>query len=327
MSGTKSLAGLVAVLGAALAQWAAPAQAWETRFPGNAPVEITVLTPAGSSADLTARVFAGALARQLGAAVLVANRPGAGGALGYRHVAAQKPDGHSLVWMSGSIFTAHHMGLLALDYGAFEPLARVLVESLLVAVRSGSPWRTLEELIADAASRPGDITVGHAGRGSEMHLSSLALFRSAGVEVMDVPFPLSQVVALLRGGHVDAVVEPPAALSGPARTGSVRLLASLAPRRDPAMLDIPTAQEQGYKVSVSAWRGVAAPKRTPVGVTAALEAAIRSSVQDPAFGRALARLGVQPAFMSSLEFAALIEREHGELARLVERVGLAGQLR
>src|ERR1700676_118233 len=90
-------------------------------------IEITVLFPAGSSADVTARLLADGMSRQLGTRVIVVNRPGGGGAIGYRYVAGQRPDGHSLVWNSNSISTTHHMGLLQLDYEAFVPVAQVLV--------------------------------------------------------------------------------------------------------------------------------------------------------------------------------------------------------
>ena len=120
----------VAVIGsAALVALAAPARAQDVPFPQKGPIEITVLFPAGSSADVTARLLAEGMAKQLGANVIVVNRPGAGGAIGYRHVAAQKPDGYSVVWNSNSISTTYHSGQLAFDYQAFDPVARVLVES------------------------------------------------------------------------------------------------------------------------------------------------------------------------------------------------------
>src|SRR5216683_439791 len=105
---------------------AATVQAQEPPFPQKSVIEITVLFPAGSSADVTARLLADGMGRQLGANVIVLNRPGAGGAIGYRYVARQKPDGYSLVWNSNSISTTYHSGLLPFDYQAFDAVARVL---------------------------------------------------------------------------------------------------------------------------------------------------------------------------------------------------------
>src|SRR6266704_1513595 len=113
---------------------AAPSRAQEAPFPQKGAIEITVLFPAGSSADVTARLLADGMARELGTTVIVMNRPGAGGAIGYKHVAGQKPDGAALVWSSNSISTTYHSGQSPLDYTAFDPVARVLVEAPVVAV-------------------------------------------------------------------------------------------------------------------------------------------------------------------------------------------------
>ena len=164
------------------------AHAQEPPFPQRGNVEITVLFPAGTSADVTARLLAEGISRHLGQTVLVVNRPGAGGAIGYKYVASQKPDGYSLVWNSNSISTTYHSGQLAFDYRAFDPVARVLVESPVVAVRGDAKWKSLGDLMADAKARPGIITVGNSGIGSHTHISSVALFHAAGVTIVDVPY-------------------------------------------------------------------------------------------------------------------------------------------
>jgi tripartite-type tricarboxylate transporter receptor subunit TctC len=300
----------------------APASAQEPAFPGKGPIEITVLFPAGSSADVTARLLADGMARELRAQVLVVNRPGAGGAIGYRHVAGQKPDGYALVWNSNSISTTYHSGQLPFDYHAFDAVARVLVEAPVIAVRADSRWRTLADLVADAKARPKAISVGNSGAGSHTHISSVALFKAAGAEVIDVPFPAAQTVPSLLGGHVDVLVQLPAALSNHVSNGSVRLLAALTPARDPALPGVPTAREQGFDVALEAWRGIAVPAGTPRPVIARLESAIRSVAGSPEFAQASAKLGVTPAFMPAGEFAALIAREDTTLARLMEIIGL-----
>src|SRR5713226_288032 len=307
---------------AMLSGLAAPSMAQEAPFPQKGAIEITVLFPAGSSADVTARLLADGMSKQLGAKVIVVNRPGAGGAIGYKHVAAQKPDGYSLVWNSNSVSTTYHSGMMPFDYHAFDAVARVLVESPVVAVRGDSKWKTLAELIAEAKSRPKQVTVGNSGIGSHTHISSVALFKAAGAEAIDVPFGAAQVVPSLLGGQVDAVVQLPAALSGYVKTGQVRLLAALTSARDPALLDVPTAREQGINVSLEAWRGIAVPKGTPKAAVAALEGAIRRTAESADFAQASERLGVRPAFMPAEEFGNLIAREDTELARIMELIGL-----
>src|SRR2546426_5858822 len=140
-------------------------------FPQKGPLEITVLFPAGTSADVTARMLAEGMSKVLGQRVLVVNRPGAGGAIGYRYVASQKPDGYSLVWNSNSISTTYHSGQLAFDYQSFDAVARVLAESPIVVVRGDAKWKTLPEFIADAKARPKGITVGNSGIGSHTHIA------------------------------------------------------------------------------------------------------------------------------------------------------------
>src|SRR5260221_13335013 len=156
------------------------AQAQE--YPQPPRMEITRLFPAGTSADVTARMLADGMSRQLGQRVLVVNRPGAGGAIGYKHVAGQKADGYAMVWNSNSISTTYHSGQLPFDYQAFDAVARVLVESPVLAVRADSKWKTLNDLIADAKSRPTAISVRHSGIGSHTHPCLAALLHAPGAE-------------------------------------------------------------------------------------------------------------------------------------------------
>jgi len=306
-----------------LCGWIAfPTFGQEPAFPQRGPLEITVLFPAGSSADVTARMLADGMTKYLGQRVLVVNRPGAGGAIGYKHVAAQKPDGYSLVWNSNSISTTFHSGQLDFDYQRFDAVARVLAESVVVAVRADAPWRTLSDLIADAKAKPKEISVGHSGVGSHTHLSAATLFRASGVEVNEVPFAAAQVVPSVLGGHVNAVVQFPAALAAPLKQGQLRLLVALTQSRDPAWPQVPTARELGLDVALDAWRGIAVPRGTPRQVVSALETAIRTTVGSAEFIKAAENVNVRPAFLPAGEFSALIAKEDADLSRLMQTIGL-----
>jgi tripartite-type tricarboxylate transporter receptor subunit TctC len=293
---------MTAALRAVMLAWCLPLcgqlAAQEAPFPGKGPVEITV---PGSVADAVARVLAEGMARQLGVQVLVVNRPGAGGAIGYKHVASQRPDGHAVVWISDSISTSFHSGQLGFDYHAFDPVARVLVEPTLLAVRADAKWRSLGEFVADAKARPGRISVANSGTGSHSHIASVAQFRAAKVPVEDVPHGAAQVLPSLLSGHVDAAVQPPGILSSHVKSGAVRVLAALSPE---------------------AWRGIAVPHGTPIGAVAVLESAIRRTVESPEFARASEKYAVRPAFLASPEFGELIARDDAELARLMQLIGL-----
>jgi len=306
------LAGL-AVVPAALAQDA---------FPGARPIEFVVLFPAGSSADVTARVLAEGMSRQLGTQIVVVNRPGGGGAVGYKYAVQQAPDGHHLVWSSNAISTTYHTGMLPFDYKSFLPVARVQIETPLLFVKSEAPWKALGDMLRQAKAKPGTLTVGNSGFGSHTHLSSVWLFKASGFQVVDVPFNAAQVVPSLLGGHVDAVVQLPGALAGHLKAGTVRALVAMSGARDPFFPDVPTAREQGMNLSAELWRGVAVPKGTPPRIIARLEDAIRKTVASPEFTRATEKLLVAPAFLAAAEFGKMIATEDAEIGRTVKALGI-----
>jgi len=308
-------------LAAALCIAAAPASAQEA-FPGARPIEFVVLFPAGSSADVTARVLAEGMGRQLGTQIVVVNRPGGGGAVGYKYAVQQAADGHHLVWNSNSISTTFHTGMLPFDYKSFVPVARVQVETPLLFVRGEAPWKSLRDLVQHAKANPGKLNIGNSGTGSHTHLSAVWLFRGAGAQVVDVPFGAAQVVPSLLGGHVDAVVQLPGALAGLVKAGSARALVALSAARDRFFPDVPTAREQGMDVVAELWRGVAVPRGTPPRVVARLEDAIRKTVASPEFVQSTAKLLVAPAFLPGAEFGKLIAKEDAEIAQAVKTLGL-----
>ncbi len=300
----------------------APSSHAQDPYPKRTNLEMTVLFPAGSSADVTARLLSQGMSKLLGANVIVVNRPGAGGAIGYKYVAGRNADGYALVWNSNSVSTAFHSGQMNIDYRAFDPVARVLIESPLIAVRAAAKWKTFQELVADMKAQPGKITVANSGIGSHTHITSVALFKSAGAEGNDVPYAAAQVVPALMGGHVDVLVLLPGAIAGQLKAGAVRILTVVSAQRDALLPDVPTAQELGHRVAIDAWRGIAVPKGTPKAVIAMLENAIRQTVHSAEFTSASEKLYVKPAFMPAAEFGALMAKEDAELAKLMQVIGL-----
>jgi len=314
-----SIVRLIAVLAGLGALSPAPAQ---QTYPAARPIEFVVLFPAGTSADVTARVLAEGIGKRLGTQIVVVNRPGGGGAVGYKYAVSQAPDGHHLVWNSNSISTTYHTGTLAFDYKSFVPVARVQIETPFLFVRSDAAWKSARDVVQYAKANPGKLTVGNSGFGSHTHLSSVWLFRAAGAQITDVPFAAAQVVPSLLGGHVDAVVQLPGALAGHVQAGTVRTLVALSDKRDRLFPDVPTAREVGWSAVAELWRGVVVPKGTPPRVVAKLEDVIRQTVLDPEYARAAARLYATPAFMPAAEFGRLIAQEDAEIAKAVAALGL-----
>ncbi len=152
----------------------------------------------------------------------------------------------------------------------------------------------------------------------------MSLFEAAGVKALDVPFGAAQVMPALMGGHIDAVVQLPAAVAANVAGGTLRVLAVLGAARDPLFPDAPTAAEAGVKMApMDLWRGVAAPKGTPPAVIARLAAAVQAAIERPEFVSAGRKFGFVPAYLPAAEFGSLIAREDQFLARQMQALGLA----
>lgn len=309
-----------AVASAALMMVSAAAVAQQ--FPAGKPIEMTVMFGAGSAADVTARELAKGMEKALGVPVTVVNRTGGGGAIGYSYVQQQKPDGYSIIWNSNSISTTYHLGTTSFDYKAFDAVARVSVETPVLAVRNDAPWKTLKELINFAKANPGKVRIGNSGSGSHTHFVAQALFKSNDATITNVPFTEGQAVVNLLGSRIEGVIQLPAAVIGQVKSGDLRVLAALGEKRDPVFPDIPTAKELGYPVALDMWRGIAVPTGTPKPVVAKLQDAIRQSVDSQSFKDAGKTIGFVPAYLSAQDFAKLIANDDVRLAQLMDELGL-----
>lgn len=316
--GALMLAGASACAGA---QTAAPSAAEIAAYPAK-PVELIVQFPAGSSADVVARVLAENMSKTLGKNVIVVNRPGAGGALAYKYVQSQRPDGYTLVFNSNSVSTTFHSGLMPFDYKAFDPIARVTIETPVIAVRKDSPWNNLRDMLAHAEKNPGAIKLGNSGTGSHTHITAVAFFAGQKADVLHVPFAAAQVVPSLLGAHIDALVQLPGALAPHVRAGTVKILGAMSTGRDPAFPSVPTAMEQGYAFQAEMWRGVAAPRGTPAPILAKLEAAVQAAVTSADFKSHGERSGFLPAFQPGRDFMHTIASDDKLLAELMTKTGL-----
>ncbi|HYF18667.1 MAG TPA: tripartite tricarboxylate transporter substrate binding protein [Ramlibacter sp.] len=282
-------------------------------------IELVVPFVAGQAPDAVARGLAEGMSKLLNQTVVVVNKPGAGGAIGYKHVRGQRPDGSSLVLSSNSISTGFHGGMMDFDYTGFDNIARVTLEYPVLAVRADVPLKDLKEVVAYCRQNPGKLRIGSTSIGSHMHLTSLAFFGDQQVEVTHVPFATSGHVNSLLGGHIDGVVTLPGSISAQVKAGQIRVLGALASSREPVFGDVPTATEQGIKFQSDLWRGIAAPKGTPRDVLARLEDSIRRTVTSPEFKQLGDRVGFQPAFMDSASFTKMVAQEDQVIAALMKK--------
>jgi tripartite-type tricarboxylate transporter receptor subunit TctC len=303
---------------------AMPPGARAAEFPAK-PVELTVLFGAGSGADLLARKLAEAAAKDLGKPILVVNRTGAGGAIGYNYVRQQPPDGYSLVWSSNSVSTTFHAGNMDFDYAAFGGVAEVTTEPVSLAVKADAPWKTIQELVAHARAHPGAVRVGNSGKASFTHLTGVALENKAGVKLTHVPFGQGLAVAALLGDKIEASIQLPAEIAAQVRSQQVRILAVTGEKRLAAPLDAPTFESAGIDLSLSLWRGVAAPRGTPEAAIERLWRAFKAGAESPEFKEFAAQMGATVELRGPKDFDRFMAQEDKELAALMEQIGMKKQ--
>lgn len=266
-------------------------------FPSK-PIRIVVPFGPGGIADLTVRAIASKLGENLHQAVVVENKPGAGGVVAGDLVAKSEADGHVLLLMSNA--TAVSAGLFqSLPFDAqkdFAPVVTLGVFDIAVLTAANSRFNSIKDLLAYARSNPGKLNVGTINVGSTQHLAAELLKTSAGVDFQVVPFNGSPaVLTALRGAQVDAAVEILGPMLPQISAKAVRPLAVMGKRRATALPDVPTLAESGVRdFDAASWNALAAPARTPPQVIATLNREVNKALADPAVRRQLAELNVTP---------------------------------
>jgi tripartite-type tricarboxylate transporter receptor subunit TctC len=299
----------------------APLGAARAEFPEK-PVEMTVLF--GSTAQTIAQVLSSEMSKALGKPVVPVMRPGGGGAVGYNQVSSAPADGYSIVWNSNSVSTAHYGGNMKLTYKNFAPIARISVESLCVAVKADSPWKTLKDIAASVKKSGEKLKVGTAAQGSFTHVTAAAIFGELGIadKVIYVPYDGGKAPTELIAGRIDVAVQFPGQFVSHVKAGNARMIAMTGDERVEQYKDVPTAKEQGVDVELSMWRGLAAPAGTPPAVIKKLEEAAKKATESPAFKAALANLSADIRFLPADKFGALIAKDDGRLSKVMDQLGI-----
>ena len=178
---------VLALLPAAAALVAGPAAAQARDFP-NKPIELVVPFQPGGGTDALARAFADATRKHTTQSVIIVNKPGASGAIGWQDVINAKPDGYRLAVVTVEVTTLPHMGLAKFSYEDLTPIARLNADQAAITVRADAPWNTIEEFLAAAKKDSGKISMGNAGNGSIWHLAAAALEDKTGTKFNHTPF-------------------------------------------------------------------------------------------------------------------------------------------
>ncbi len=300
--------------------------AGQESFPSH-PVTLIVPFPPGGVADIVGRPVADAMGRSLNVPVVVENKPGAGGGIGMGFVAKSKPDGYTLLLALSSISILPEADKVIgrapmYQLNQFAPIARFTADPTVLAVRAESPWKTLQEFIADARARPGAISYGSSGNYGTMHMPMEMFAASAGVKLLHVPYTGAgpAVIALL-GGNIDAVASGPSTVIQHVKAGKLRVLASWGERRLASLPDIPTLTEVGLNVVFFQWAALFAPAGTPEPVLVRLRDAARAAAADARFVAAMATVETPIQYLDAPELALFWEADAQKLGEAVRRVG------
>jgi len=249
------------------------------------PLRMVVPYAAGGPTDTFARALAESWARQLGVAVLVDNRSGAGTVVGTEVVAKAVPDGYTML-MTTVAHAANQRIYAKLPYRTVEDFAAVGLAArapLVVLVNKSVPAATLPDFIAYLRTRPGKVNYGSAGVGSAPHLAAELLNHMAGTYAVHVPYRGSApALADLIGGHVEFMLDSTASGLAQVRSGSVRLLATSMRRRLPQTPDTPAVAEAVPGYEAYTWNGMFVPAATPAPVIRKLSDSLGRALQDPA---------------------------------------------
>ena len=271
-------------------------------FP-NRTVQLMVAYPPGGSTDVGARVVASIAEKILGKPMVVVNKAGAGGQVGWTDMARQKPDGY-------------YIGYLNLP-----ATNTVVLDPGLVWVRGDSPYKTLKDLVDAAKKAPNTIRTATTGILSDDHLAILMLEEAAPGAVFRIVHLEGGAAQLkeIMGGHVDVAFDNVGSVAPRVRSGELRGLAVMDPQRSKFVPDVPTTKEAGYPSVISnSTRGIAAPRGTPQPVLKKLEAALRKAMEDPEHVQKMEAAGLAVKIMVGEEYARYYRETHAQAKKYTE---------
>ena len=283
--------------------------------------------PAGGPASIVAQAIAEKLREPLGHAVIVDNKPGAGGNLGTDLVAKAPPDGHTLLLGTNGPLVINVSLYKSLPFDPlkdFEPITQVAQIPLVLLVHPSVPANNVRELIALAKANPGKLGYASSGSGSGGHLSGALLASMAGIDIQHIPYKgVAPATTDLLGGHVQMMFGGLLAALPHIKSGKVKALGVVTPKRAALGPDIPTIAEQGLPgYEIVSWYGILAPAGTPKPVVTRLHAEIMKILQMPDVREQLfVKGGLEYVGSTPEEFAATLRREIPEYARVVKVSG------
>ena len=290
-------------------------------------ITLVVPFPPGGVADTVARPLAEAMSKELKQPVVIDNKSGAGGAVGIGHAARASADGYTLLLSLSSISILPEADRILerkplFQPDQFKPIARITADPTVLVVRADSPWRTLEDFIADTRRKPAAYNYGSSGNYGTMHVPMEMLKTAAGFRMTHIPYSGAgpAVIALL-GGHVDAISSGPASVVQHIRAGRLRALAHWGDSPLATLPGVPSLKERGYNVQFAQWSALFAPASTPEPIIDKLRATLRKVLNDPALQQTILNAGSPIEYMDAPQFAAYWKSDGQAMTEAVKRIG------
>lgn len=290
------------------------------------PVKIIIGFPAGGPLDAHARLLTDRLSQALGVPVLVDYKAGAGGTVGADFVAKSDPDGTTLLMANTGTMVINPAIYPKNPYDTlrdFVPIARTAMQPLALVVNPAVPAKNLQEFIALAKARPGQLNYGSAGNGGISHLVPEMFKQATGTFIVHIPYRGSAPAFTdLMAGQVQAMAESIPQASQYVKAGKLRALAVTSRERNPALPDVPTMIEAGLKgFEVVGFYGVLAPAGTPKPIVDKLSAAFKAALDAPDVRQKMVTQGADPAFLGADEFRTFLAAEMPRWAKAVKDSG------
>lgn len=308
----KKLAGAAALLCAATLPMGARAAGYPER-----PIDLIVSYGPGGGTDLVARMMAPFLQKYLGndARIVVLNKPGAGGAIGFTEIARAKPDGYTIGFINTpNMLTIPIERQTAFTWRSFDLLGNLIDDPGSFAVLNDSPLKTLADLADYARKNPGRATVGTTGTGSDDHLAMLRFQRASSTKLNHVPYKGAGEVrgALASGEIMIGAINVGEALQYQKGGTPLRFLGQMSKARSSALPDVPTFKEQGFDFELASLRGLAAPRGLPEEVRAKLVKAVKQTYDDPEFQAKARDLFAPLRYLSPDDYRRTLEAGEAE---------------
>ena len=305
---------------------AAFAQESADKYPSK-PIRIIVTFPAGGPTDFVARAIGQSLSEAWGQAVIIDNRPGAGGNIGMNIAAKAPPDGYTLVLSSFGPMVISPFVYSNLPYDPIKdltPITLAATNPFFLAVRPSLPAATLQEFIALAKVKDGGLTMSSSGIATPSHLAGAFLASVAGINLTHVPYKgAGESIPAVVNGQVDVAVETPILIVPQVKAGKLRALLVSTAERSSLLPDVPTGKEAGLPDFVaSSWYGFHAPAGTPKPIIDKLNAEIVKALRTPEMRERFASIGADAVPTSPAEFASFVDAEATKWGKLIRTIGV-----